>query len=497
MAATVAMDDYELSNIPAPSGAASRRALLALFGAGALVTMARAQSEKTESLSPAQLRNRFLRRTSYGPLEREVTKATQMGYDAYLEYQLDYEAIDDSQSEHEIEWYSTVFWSVRDLFKAREDVVAHELAAATILRAVWSKRQLYQRMVEFWTDHFNIHQDKVGVLKTVHDRDVIRRHALGNFRDLLMANAKSPAMLLYLDNTSSSRESPNQNLAREIMELHSLGTNGGFTQDDVIAMSKCLTGWTTVLWPYDAENVGQFYYDRTMHHNGPKTFLGKEFPSGQGIKDGEQAVNMLSIRRACGKLLGRKLCLYFLGHLPSEELENEIADVFGSTKGDIKSMLRVVLRQDNLAASPLTLKRPFHYAMGLIRHSAATISGVWSVQEMLNQLGQHPFAWAPPNGYPMEASRWRTGMLARWNAAYEVFADQEVDDLHVTRAALLKDANRLDSVLDRIDKVMLMNEMTTKNRDYIRNALGSNATAVGKSLNGFAIAATLPGYQKC
>lgn len=488
--------DAEFTDAPRSIGS-TRRALIAALGVGALAGIARAQSDKTENLSPSQVRNRLLRRTSYGPTEQEANQAAQMGYDAWLEYQLDWEHIDDSACEHDIEWYSTVFWSVRDLFKARSDIVAHELVAATILRAINSKRQLYQRMVEFWTDHFNIYQDKVGVLKTVHDRDVIRVHALGNFKDLLMANTKSPAMLHYLDNTSSSKEHPNENLGREIMELHSLSVDGGYTQDDVRAMAKCLTGWTTIFWPEDHPQVGQFVFDKTIHYNQGKTFLGKEFAAGQGIKDGELAVQMLGNKRATAKFLARKLCLYFHGQLPSETLEEKIADIYIAKKGEIKPMLREVLSAEHIAASPLMLKRPFHYAMGLIRHSSASISGVWSIQDLLYELAQHPFAWAAPNGYPMDAARWRSGMLSRWHAAYRVFTDEGLYDLQVTRASLLKDAKRVDDVLSRIDKVMLQGEMTTANKNYIKAQLGTNQSAYGKSLNGFAIAATLPGYQKC
>lgn len=477
----------------------SRRALLAALGVGAVAAAARsavAQSTKTDGLTDSQIRLRMLRRTHYGPTEQEVHRAQQMGYDAYLEYQLDWENIDDSACEHQIEWYSTVFWSVRDLFKAQDYVVAHELASATMLRAILSKRQLYQRMVEFWTDHFNVTFDKAGVLKAVHDREVIRANALGNFKAMLMANTKSPANLLYLDNTSSTKYAPNQNLGREIMELHSVGVDGGYTQDDVIAMSKCLTGWTTVLWPYDAENIGQFVFDKSIHYNGPKTFLGKDFPAGQGIKDGEIAVQMLGNKKSTGRHLAQKLCMFFLGHPASPELEEEIATTYVSKAGDIKSMLRIVLRSDNVAASPLMFKRPFHYFTGLLRHSRADISDTWSMEDVLSSMGQHPFSWAPPNGYPFAPAYWVANLLPRWNTPFELF-NQEIYGLQVSRATLLGTANKLDTVLARIDKVLLQGEMSKSNKDLVRNELGTNSTAYGKSLNAFAIAAALPGYQKC
>lgn len=470
--------------------------MLSLLGVGAALgaaSVARAQAEG--ELSETQLQKRLLRRITYGPTEADVREIKEMGYDAYLEAQLAYEAIDDTACETAAAWYSTINFDVHTLFKVRVDVAKHELSYATVLRALKSKRQLYQRMVEFWTDHFNVYFDKVGVLKVVHDRDVIRKHALGNFRQMLMANTKSPAMLVYLDNEPSTKESPNQNLARELMELHTLGVNGGYTQKDVIEVAKCLTGWTTILWPEDDKNVGKFFFNKTMHHNGDKVVLGKLIPSGGWVTDGETVVKMLGARMNTGRNLARKLCKFFLGY-ETPALVEEIATVFVDTLGDIKSMLRIVLRQDNVAAAPLMMKRPFHYTMGMLRQAKAKVDNTWLIREILYEMGQHPFEWAPPNGYPAPSPYWAANLLPRWNLPYRLFY-RDLYLIAVKRDDIFKTALTVEDALARINAVFYQGEMTSKAKTAIREQLIDDASAFNRSMQAAAVACTLPGYQKC
>lgn len=486
-----ALPDFETTS-------ATRRALFAALTTGALVgatSVSKAQAEGSK-LNTAMLRNRLLRRISYGPIQEEIQEAKRLGYDAYLDSQLNYEAIDDSASEQAAAYYSAINFSVRDLFKVREDVAKEDLADATITRAVLSKRQLYQRMVEFWTDHFNVYYDKVGVLKVVHDRDVIRRFALGNFPRMLLANTMSPATLVYLDNDPSTRLAPNQNLARELMELHSIGVDGGYTQADVVNVARCLTGWSVRLWPEYVPDIGQFVFNKDNHFNGEKTVLNKTIAKGGWQTDGEKVVQILASNRNTGRFLGTKLCKFFLGMEPGPTLREYLADIYINTGGEIKPMVKAVLAQENLAASSLFMKRPFHFTMGLLRQTSAQAAYLGPIREALYTMGQHPFEWSPPNGYPTAQAYWSGGLLARWNFGFQLLA-REIDNVRVDRNTLLKKATTLEDVLERINSLFFHGEMSTPMKNSLRLVLKSDTDAVGQTFKACSMAFASPGYQQC
>ncbi|HIA47739.1 MAG TPA: DUF1800 family protein [Candidatus Hydrogenedentes bacterium] len=191
-----------------------------------------------------------LDRVTFGPRPGDYGRITGMGVEAYIEEQLSPAVIDDKYCEKAIRRYQTIAYPAGELFEYREHLLWSDLASATVLRAVYSERQLYEVMVGFWSDHFNIDHSKGDCqwLKTADDREVIRKHALGTFPELLRASALSPAMLWYLDGRenrkSSPDEQPNENYGRELLELHTLGVDGGYTQQDVMEVARCLTGWT-------------------------------------------------------------------------------------------------------------------------------------------------------------------------------------------------------------------------------------------------------------
>ncbi|MBC7672821.1 MAG: DUF1800 family protein, partial [Polaromonas sp.] len=229
---------------------------------------------------------RLLRRISYSVTDAGVLAEKRYGFRGFMERQLDYAYIDDAATDAFVTArYPLLSQSTTQLYAANSDMVRQQLQQATLYRAAFSNRQLYERVVEFWSDHFNISITKVGYLKAVDDRDVIRAHALGNFRDLLYASAKSGAMLSYLDQNQSRAGAPNQNYAREIMELHTLGVDGGYTQNDVAELSRVLTGWTIA-------GRGDFFFNAGLHDFGAKTVLGVTIPAsassvgGAAIKEG-------------------------------------------------------------------------------------------------------------------------------------------------------------------------------------------------------------------
>ncbi|MFQ5437116.1 MAG: DUF1800 family protein, partial [Anaerolineae bacterium] len=192
------------------------------------------------------LPHRLLNRAAYGPRPGDLAQVEAMGVEQWLEAQLHPDQIDDPAATLVERGLSLYQMDMSQLLVQEPKDAAQELIGATIARAILSKRQLYEVMVEFWSDHFNIYLRKhklMPLLKLADDRDVIRPHALGKFRDLLFASAHSPAMLVYLDNIQNEKGHPNENYARELMELHTLGVHGGYTQTDVQELARMLTGW--------------------------------------------------------------------------------------------------------------------------------------------------------------------------------------------------------------------------------------------------------------
>jgi uncharacterized protein (DUF1800 family) len=267
-------------------------------------------------------------------------------------------------------------------------------------------------MVEFWSDHFNIYAYKGDgpQLKVVDDRQTIRRHALGRFRDLLGASARSAAMLGYLDNTSNRRGKPNENYARELMELHTLGVHGGYTQRDVQEVARCLTGWTSA----DHWRRGEFVFDTGAHDDGVKRVLGETIPAGGGVADGERVLDIVAAHPATAAHISRKLCIRFLGDAP-DTVVGPMAETFRKSSGDIREVLRVLLTPENIAAAPPILKRPFDLVVSALRAFDADTDGGAGLHERLEAMGQPIFGWPMPNGYPEKPQAWTGALLPRWN----------------------------------------------------------------------------------
>ncbi|HEV7993324.1 MAG TPA: DUF1800 family protein [Gemmatimonadaceae bacterium] len=221
-------------------------------------------------------------------------------------------------------------------------------------------------MVEFWSDHFNISFTKVSYLKAVDDRDVIRKHALRNFRDLLFASAKSAAMMSHLDQNQSRDGAPNQNQAREITELHTLGVDGGYSQNDVAELSRVFTGWTIA-------GGGDFSFNPSIHDWKLKTVLGMTIPAGSnalgaaGVQEGEQMINVLLDHPSTAKYITTKMLRWFLTYDPTQAQIDDVAAEYTRTRGEIKAMIRAALNSAWLRTPPMKLKRPLHYVASALR----------------------------------------------------------------------------------------------------------------------------------
>jgi len=412
---------------------------------------------------------RLVRRATLGITAGEVQHASSLGYQGYLNYQLNYARIDDSAVESFVQQKWPLMSQTSDqLFSADAGQVRTQLQESTIYRAAFSQRQLYHRMVEFWSDHFNQDVDKVGYLLVADQRDVIRAHALGKFPDLLKASAHSASMLVYLDQNASRSVAPNQNYARELMELHTLGVDGGYTQNDVAELSRVLTGWTV-------QGRGNFVFNPAIHDWGSKTVLGVTIPAGSpavgadGIKEGEQILDMLVHHPSTARFIATKLLRWLLTATPSDTQIGAIASVYRATGGDIKAMVRAILNDSWLPAAPMKLKRPFHYLVSAVRSAGPSVSSVTPLNGQLGVLGQSLFSWDTPDGYPDKIEYWAGNIVPRWSFGTTMSNYNSATTIQVDTTPYR--AGSPDAAIDLIDQNFYGGEMPLATRSGLSSYL--------------------------
>jgi uncharacterized protein (DUF1800 family) len=416
-----------------------------------------------------------LRRITFGPRAVDVAYATKIGLDNFIDEQLAPASIQDEDLDRRLTGLTTLNMEAADLARLDERrQPGLELSQAAILRAVYSKRQLYELMVDFWTNHFSIYIGK-GVdryLKTIDDREVVRPNALGKFPDLLSASAHSPAMLFYLDNYLSNGRQPNENYARELMELHTLGVDGGYIQQDVKEAARALTGWSIA---GEKDPVpGIFKYRPILHDDGEKTILGQRFAPGQGVKDGEQLLELLANHPSTAMFVSTKLVRRFVADQPPAALVEKAAQTFRSTNGDLAKVLGVILHSDEFKASLGTkFKRPFEFVVSALRISEADVSADKPIIGALSAMGQPLFRWEPPNGFPDALGAWLTtnGLLGRWNFALALFANR-LKDARVDVAALAGNGSP-QMVVDRLSERFLGGPLPAEGQAALKDMLAS------------------------
>ena len=321
-------------------------------------------------------------------------------------------------------------------------VVINELQQAKLLRALYSERQLQEVMTDFWFNHFNIYLNKDAdqYLVTAYERDVIRAHALGKFKDLLVATAQSPAMLFYLDNwLSMGPKSPaalaankgkpgqailgqavpglNENYGRELMELHTLSVNGGYTQHDVTELTRVLTGWTI----QPLEQGTAFQFDPKKHDPGDKIVLGQTIPE-NGINEGMQVLDMLAHHPNTAKFIAKKLAMRFVADDPPPALVDRLAQKFLSTDGDIREVLRTLFKSPEFwsaKAYRAKVKTPFEFVVSSLRATGTDLNNSGPMVGILNKMGMPLYQMVPPTGYSMTASTWMNSeaLIDRMNYA--------------------------------------------------------------------------------
>jgi uncharacterized protein (DUF1800 family) len=476
---------------------------------------------RTQVLGEAERARLVLDRLAFGARPGEVERVRAMGVDAWIARQLRPESIDDADVERRVAGLRVPKMSTAELFasypnpnmllrqagvakgkgegedreqlkrelvrEAREKgyrrprEVYNELATDRLLRATYSERQLQEVMVDFWSNHFNVYAKK-NVSQwylPAFDRDTIRPHALGNFRELLLATARSPAMLFYLDNYQSvspkadlagrMRANPrrasklpdgiNENYARELMELHTLGVDGGYSQQDIKEVARAFTGWTIA----DARGIGagdggmarnngngrdagrggarlrqrfgvpagvqsgEFYFNPLLHDGGAKTVLGRRIDSG-GMGDGLAVIDLLARHPSTARFIAGKLCEKFVSDKPDPALVARVAAAFSRSNGDIRATLSALFRDPAFFAPAnyrAKVKTPYELVVSSLRTLGAQSNGR-EVQLLLADLGQPLYGYQAPTGYSEAAADWVNSgaLLKRMNFAVALAANR-------------------------------------------------------------------------
>lgn len=407
----------------------SRRRFLQISGAtvastsllGYLGTTEWAASESASQIANADPAYHLLNRITWGVRPDELAHANAIGATAYLEEQLNPETIDDSATDTLLQNMPILFMDRGQLYSLLGEPpgrIQRALVIGAVLRATYSKRQLLERMVDFWSDHFNVPangESQTTVEVVPFQNDAIRTHALGNFQDLVLATAKSPAMLYYLDNFVNIAAEPNENYARELMELHTLGVDGGYTEQDVAEVARAFTGWT--VHPLTPSG---FSFNMAIHDREAKVVLGHNLPAHRGIEDGLQVIHILCNHPSTAQFLSRKLCVRFVSDNPPQSLVDSTAQVWRQTGGEIKPVLRHIFTSAEFqAAAGQKLRRPLEFFVGALRATGTRLFFDEEYFGILSRLGQIPYGWNPPNGYPDVADAWigADALLARWNVS--------------------------------------------------------------------------------
>src|SRR3954468_2928577 len=398
----------------------------------------------------------LLNRIAFGPRPGDVERVRAMGIERYLDEQLHPERIADAALSERLAGLTTVRLSQPEMVNAFElpqiearrarkqgaaaggdpsaapprdpmaqkaNTLVVELAEQKIVRAVYSERQLQEVLADFWFNHFNVdaRKGRDRFLLTAYERDVIRPHVFGKFRDLLGATANSPAMLFYLDNWMSAdpnrphsgagKKGLNENYARELMELHTLGVDGGYTQKDVTEVARAFTGWTIE----NPRRGGGFTFNRRLHDPGQKVVLGHVIKAGGDESDGEQVLDLLAKHPATARFIAAKLVRHFVSDTPPAALVDRAAKRFRETGGDLRDVMRTILTSPEFAAADAydaKVKSPFEFVASALRAAATDPADAKPLVRQLQQMGMPLYMCQPPTGYKDTADAWvNTGAL--------------------------------------------------------------------------------------
>jgi uncharacterized protein (DUF1800 family) len=425
------------------------------------------------------------RRATFGATAQLVAAIRGRGTTAWLEEQLEPASVSDAAVSTFLGRYMTLGYSEARLASltsaSQRQQAMTELIEATLVRQIWSTRQLFEVMVDFWSNHFNV----LGLLsreltaKPVEDREVIRRHALGRFEDMLLADANSAAMLLYLSNDSSRLDRPNENYGRELLELHTVGVGAGYTETDVLNSAYVLTGRTC-----DANGLS--YYRPEWHYVGPVRVLDWSSPNSStagGFAVGDSYLRYLARHPSTAQALSRKLAIRFVSDDPPASLVTKLAEVYLSSGTSIVACLRALFTSVEFADSVgQKTKRPLEDLVGCIRAMGIGLplgnnkSAISDLRLQSAYLDNLPFGCAPPSGYPDVAIGWRSigGTLGRWNMHQSLVTGKPVG-LNYPALGRLLDGPPMAThgeVVDRLTTVLTGQVFRADDRQALLTAVG-------------------------
>ena len=367
----------------------------------------------------------LLRRATFGPTEELVKDIRRLGRNRWLDRQLHPSSVNDGFCQDYVaDRYPDLDMTLKRAFETLEGSwdLMYALGQATIVREAWSNRQLFEVMVDFWSNHLNITNPHEACWWSRHDYDrtVIRKHALGKFKDMLRASATHPAMMAYLNNAESTKDNPNENYGREILELHSVGVDGGYDEEDMRQSTLVLTGFG-FSW-----DTGEFEYRDWAHYTGPVDVMGwhaanKNEDKGKDV--GLAYVNYLAHHPSTAERIARKLCYRFVSDDPPQSLVDALAETYLDHDTAIVPVLEKLFRSKAFDSSVgEKVRRPFEDVAATlrilnIRPDPEGVDGQQGLYWMTEGLGHLPMGWVPPDGYPDTGDPWRSAglTLSRWN----------------------------------------------------------------------------------
>jgi uncharacterized protein (DUF1800 family) len=413
-----------------------------------------------------------LNRLAFGPRPGVGEKVQRMGLANWIDEQLHPERVDDAALAGMLTPLPTPPTDLASQQEARQFArrEMQALAAQKVMRAVYSERQLDEILVDFWFNHFNVFAGKgrTATYLVEYERDAIRPHVWGSFRELLGATAKSPAMLFYLDNWLSAdpeaaeraasmaaqrraraggagrrqrvagapaappaaaqaggrRRGLNENYGRELLELHTLGVDAGYTQKDIVEVARAFTGWTIA---NPAE--GTFRFTPALHDRGEKIVLGKTIKAGGGMDDGERVLDIVAAHPSTARHIATKLARRFVSDNPPDALVARVAARFTETNGDLRETVRAVVTSPEFFAEANRLaktKTPLEFVVSAVRATGRPVRDGRPLVNALQQLGMMPYMCQPPTGYDDEAETWISAgaLVTRMNVAQQLAGAQ-------------------------------------------------------------------------
>jgi len=429
------------------------RQFLCVFLAASLFPAAPKLNKEQRALHAAS-------RLTFGPTASTLTAIQKLGVDKWVNQQLQPAKIaEDPALAERLKRYASITMTNAELMEkypfrpgqaknaaGNVRLVYVELAEAKLLRAVHSNRQLEELLADFWFNHFNVFFDKGfdRVLVTSYERDAIRPHVLGNFKDMLLATSKHPAMLFYLDNWTSvstegleqlrrfqrkKQKAPggqratglNENYARELLELHTMGVDNGYTQQDVTEVARCFTGWSIA----DIREGAKFKFNALLHDQKQKKVLGQVISAGRGEEDALQVIDILASHPATAKFISTKLAQRFVADAPPPALVARMAATFAKTHGDLREVMRTMLTASEFwspAAYKAKMKMPFEMVASALRATGAQVDNTAAIHQELKTLGQPLYRKVEPTGYYSFAEEWTNSasLLSRMNFSLQL-----------------------------------------------------------------------------